>query len=208
MDGYAETMYYSLTGKVVYQDTSTVAIDCAGVAYRVSTSLNTIKKIGATGETVTLYTYLSVSENALELFGFIDGTELEFFKMLIGVSGVGPKAAISILSVFTPEDISFSIASGDVKRITGAPGVGPKLAQRIVLELKDKMTKLVPGKISSSDLVQSIISDAAGNKAEAVSALIALGYSQSEASSAVASLDPREKTEMLVKQALKSLMRG
>ena len=144
----------------------------------------------------------------MELYGFCDNTELDFFKMLIGVSGVGPKAAIAILSTFTPEDISFSIASGDVKRITGAPGVGPKLARRIVLELKDKMSKLVPNKISSSDFIQSVISEKSGNKAEAVSALIALGYSQTEASAAVSTLDPNEKVELLVKQALKQLMRG
>ncbi len=201
-------MFYSLTGKIVFADAASVAVDCGGVAYRVSTSLNTLKKITGLGDTVTLYTYLSVREDAMELFGFYDNAELEYFKMLIGVSGVGPKAAIAILSTFTPEDISFSIASGDVKRITGAPGVGPKLAQRIVLELKDKMSKLVPDKMSSTDFIQSVISDASGNKAEAVSALIALGYSQTEASAAVSSLNPNDTVEMLVKQALKLLMRG
>ena len=201
-------MFYSITGNIVYADASSVAVECGGVAFRVSTSLNTLKKIAGIGSAATLYTYLSVREDALELFGFSDHTELEYFKMLIGVSGVGPKAAIAILSTFTPEDISFSIASGDVKRITGAPGVGPKLAQRIVLELKDKMSKLVPDKMSSSDFIQSVISEASGNKAEAVSALIALGYSQSEASAAVSALNPNETVEMLVKQALRQLMRG
>ena len=134
-------MFYSLTGKIVYADASAVAIECGGVAFHVSTSLNTLQKIARLGDTATVYTYLSVREDAIELYGFSDQTELEYFKMLIGVSGVGPKAAIAILSTFTPEDVSFSIASGDAKRITSAPGVGPKLAQRIVLELKDKMTK-------------------------------------------------------------------
>ena len=201
-------MFYSLTGKIVFADAGGVAIECGGVAFRVLTSLNTLKKIAGIGDTATVYTYLSVREDALELFGFSDAAELEYFKMLIGVSGVGPKAAIAILSTFTPEDIAFSIASGDVKRITGAPGVGPKLAQRIVLELKDKMAKLVPEKMSSSDFIQSVISEASGNKAEAVSALIALGYSQSESSAAVSALDPNETVEMLVKQALRQLMRG
>ena len=201
-------MFYSLTGKIVFADEYSVAVECGGVAFRVSTSLNTLKKVTGLRDTVTLYTYLSVREDAIELFGFSDNAELEYFKMLIGVSGVGPKAAIAILSTFTPEDISFSIASGDVKRITSAPGVGPKLAQRIVLELKDKMTKLVPSKMSSSDFIQSVIADTSGNKAEAVSALIALGYSQTEASQAISKLDPNEKVELLVKQALKQLMRG
>ena len=201
-------MFYSLTGKIVYVDATAVAIDCSGVAYRVFTSLNTLKKIGTVGETATVYTYLSVREDAMELFGFSDQYELEHFKMLIGVSGVGPKAAVAILSTFTPEDLSFSIASGDVKRITQAPGVGPKLAQRVVLELKDKMAKMVPDKVSSSDFIQTVISETSGNKTEAASALIALGYSQSEATKALAELDPNEKVEMLIKQALRRLMRG
>ncbi len=201
-------MFYSLTGKIVYADASAVAIECGGVAFHVSTSLNTLQKIARLGDTATVYTYLSVREDAIELYGFSDQTELEYFKMLIGVSGVGPKAAIAILSTFTPEDVSFSIASGDAKRITSAPGVGPKLAQRIVLELKDKMTKLVPDKVSSGSFIQNVIADGSGNKSEAVSALIALGYSQTEAAAAVSTLDPSSSVEMLVKQALRYLMRG
>ena len=201
-------MFYSLTGKVVYVDTLSVAIECGGVAFRVSTSLNTLKKIGTVGGSATVFTYLSVREDAMELFGFSDQTELAYFKMLIGVSGVGPKAAVAILSTFKPEEVAFCITSGDVKRITGAPGVGPKLAQRIVMELKDKMSKLVPEQMSSADFVQTGIADAAGNKSEAVSALIALGYSQTEAANAVSSLDPNDSVEMLIKQALRGLMRG
>ena len=201
-------MFYSITGKIVYADAASLAVECGGIAFRVSTSLNTLKKTAGLGDTVTLYTYLSVREDAMELFGFSDKSELEYFKMLIDVSGVGPKAAIAILSTFTPDEITFSIVSGDVKRITSAPGIGTKLAQRIVLELKDKLAKQVPEKMSSADFVQAVISEASGNKAEAVSALIALGYSQSESTSAVAKLDPNETVEMLVKQALRQLMRG
>lgn len=201
-------MFYSLTGKIVYEDALSVALDCGGVAFRVYTSLQTLKKIGAVGNAATLYTHLSVKEDGMELFGFSDQTELEYFKMLIKVQNVGAKVAVSILSTFTPEELSFSIASGDVKRITGAPGVGPKLAQRIVLDLKDKMAKLVPEKMSSSDFVQTALSQTAGNKAEAVSALIALGYSQSEAASALSGLNPDDKVELLIKQALRQLMRG
>ena len=201
-------MFYSLTGKVVFVDAYSVALDCGGVAFRVTTSLQTLKKIGDLGGTATVYTHLSVKEDGMELFGFSDQTELAYFKMLIGVQNVGPKVAVAILSTFTPEEIAFSITAGDVKRITGAPGVGPKLAQRIVLELKDKMAKLVPEKMSSSDFVQTALSQTSGNKAEAVSALIALGYSQSEASSALSGLDPNDKVELLIKQALRQLMRG
>lgn len=201
-------MFYSLTGKIVYLDATAAAIECGGVAFRVSTSLNTLQKIGRLGDTVTVFTYLSVREDAIELYGFSDQTELDYFKMLIGVQNVGAKVAISILSTFTPDDLSFSIASGDAKRITSAPGVGSKLAQRIVLELKDKMAKLVPDKVSSGSFIQNVIADGSGNKSEAVSALISLGYSQTEAASAVSPLDPSETVEMLVKQALRQLMRG
>ena len=201
-------MFYSLTGKIVYVDTVSLAIDCHGIAFRVSTSMNTLRKVAGIGDTVTLFTYLYVKEDAMELFGFQDQTEREHFRMLIDVSGVGPKVAIAILSTLTPDDLSFSIASGDVKRITAAPGVGPKLAQRIVLELKDKMAKFVPEKMSSADFIQSVISQTSGIKAEAVSALIALGYSQTEAAAAVSPLSADDSVEMLVKQALRQLMRG
>lgn len=201
-------MFYSLTGKIVFVDASSVAIECGGVAFRVFTSLHTLQKIARIGDTATVYTYLSVREDALELYGFSEQTELDHFKMLLDVSGVGAKVAIAILSTFTPEDLSFSIASGDAKRITSAPGVGPKLAQRIVLELKDKMSKLVPDKVSSGSFAQNVIADGAGNKSEAVSALIMLGYSQTEAAAAVSTLDPSEPVETLIKQALRYLMRG
>ena len=201
-------MFYSLTGKIVYADAFSVAIECGGVAFRVFSSLNTLQKIARLGDTATVYTYLSVREDAMELYGFSDQTELDYFKMLLDVNGVGAKVAIAILSTFSPDDLSFSIASGDAKRITSAPGVGPKLAQRIVLELKDKMSKLVPDKVSSGSFIQNVIADGSGNKSEAVSALISLGYSQTEASAAVSTLDPSDSVEMLIKQALRYLMRG
>lgn len=201
-------MFYSLTGKIVHVDATSVAIECGGVAFRVFSSMKTLQRIARLGDTATVYTYLSVREDALELYGFFEQTELDYFKMLIDVSGVGAKVAIAILSTFTPEDLSFSIASGDAKRITSAPGVGPKLAQRIVLELKDKMSKLVPDKVSAGSFIQNVIADGSGNKAEAVSALIALGYSQTEAAASVSTLDPSDSVEMLIKQALRYLMRG
>lgn len=198
-------MFYSLTGKIVYTDALSAAIDCGGVAYRVSTSMNTLKKIGGIGETATLYTYLSVREDAMELFGFADNEELNFFKMLISVSGVGPKAAVSILSAVTVQALALCIAAGDVKSITKAQGVGPKIAQRIVLELKDKMSKSVPLHIPAVQL--SGTADISGNKAEAASALIALGYSSQEAAGALDKLDGAMSVEELIKQGLKQLSR-
>ena len=183
-------MFYSLTGKVVFADASSIAVDCHGVAYRCYATLNTLKRTAQTGATITLYTYLAVREDAMELYGFADTEELDFFKLLIGVSGVGPKAALAILSELTPSQLSMSIASGDVKSITRANGVGPKIAQRVVLELKDKIAKNIPSGVSSAQL-ESIANTAqqGSASAEAVSALVALGYGQTEAARAVARLD-------------------
>ncbi len=198
-------MFYSLTGKVVALEESCVAIQCGGIAFRCMTTLNTISKIGKTGDEVTLFTYLNVREDAMDLFGFYTQQELSCFKQLISVSGVGPKAALAILSQLSPDKLALCIASGDVKSITKAQGVGPKLAQRVVLELKDKF---------SAGLAQegvSVVSDspnspAGGNRAEAVEALIMLGYSRTEAASAIGKLDPSLPTEELIRLALKSLI--
>lgn len=202
-------MFYSLTGKVVFVDATSIAVDCNGVAYRCFATLNTLKKTAQTGATATLYTYLSVREDAMELYGFADMQELDFFKLLIGVSGVGPKAALAILSELTPSQLSMSIASGDVKNITRANGVGPKIAQRVVLELKDKIAKNIPAGVSSAQL-ESIANTAqqGSTSAEAVNALVVLGYGQTEAARAVAKLDINLSVEEMIKQALKELMKG
>lgn len=200
-------MFYSLTGKIVYSDISRVAIECSGIAFDVTTSVNTLRKLGNVGDTATVYTYLAVREDGVELFGFCDNEELQYFKMLISVSGVGPKAAVAILSVLTPEMLALSITAGDVKSITRAQGVGPKIAQRIIIELKDKVSKLVPsnvnvGKISGERAVLS-----SGNTDEAITALSALGYTHSEAASAVSGIDPSLGVEEIIKQALRNLAR-
>lgn len=202
-------MFYSLTGKVVFADVSCLAIDCGGVAYRCFATVNTLKRTAQIGSTVTVYTYLSVREDAMELFGFADREELDFFKLLIGVSGVGPKAALSILSELTPSQLSMSIASGDVKSITRANGVGPKIAQRVVLELKDKITKIAPSGVSNAQLENIAQTAQQGSaSAEAVNALVVLGYGQTEAARAVAKLDINLTVEEMIKLALKELMRG
>lgn len=200
-------MFYSLTGKVVYTDESSVALSCSGVAFRCYTSFNTLCKISSTGEEVTLYTYLSVREDALDLFGFAETAELDCFKILIGVSGVGPKAALAILSRLTPDKLSQAVACGDVKAITAAQGVGPKIAQRIIVELKDKLAPFATGvfAVTVGD-VNSVPVSAGGN--DAVDALMSLGYSRSEASLAVGKLDPNLPVDELIKQALLSLAKG
>lgn len=197
-------MFYSLTGNVVYTDETSVALSCSGVAFRCYTSFNTLCKIGSTGETVTLYTYLSVREDALDLFGFYDTAELDCFKILIGVSGVGPKAAIAILSRLTPDKLSQAVATGDVKAITAAQGVGPKIAQRIIVELKDKLAPFATG-VSSVDFTSVSAVNSSSGGSDAVDALMALGYSRSEASLAVGKLDQSLPVDELIKQALMKL---
>lgn len=200
-------MFYSLTGKIVYSDITSVAIECSGIAFSVTASVNTLKKLGNVGDTATVYTYLAVREDGVELFGFYDNEELQYFKMLISVSGVGPKAAIAILSALTTEMLALSITAGDVKSITRAQGVGPKIAQRIVIELKDKVSKMVPSKVKSENLVQPSFVVTGSDADEAISALMALGYTNAEASRSVASLDSSLGVEELIKQALRNLAR-
>ena len=200
-------MFYSLTGKIVYSDINRVAVECQGIAFDVTTSVNTLRKLGNVGDIATVYTHLAVREDGVELFGFYDNEELSYFRMLISVSGVGPKAAVAILSVLSPEMLALSISAGDVKSITKAQGVGPKIAQRIVIELKDKVSKLVPSRVSTDTLSYAASPVCDGNCDEAVSALMALGYSGGEAASAVASLDKSLSVEELIKQALRNLAR-
>lgn len=200
-------MFYSLTGKIVYSDISRVAVECNGIAFDVSTSLNTLKKLGSIGDIATVFTYLAVREDGVELFGFADNEELQYFKMLISVSGVGPKAAVAILSVLTPEMLALSITAGDVKSITKAQGVGPKIAQRIVIELKDKVSKLIPSRMDTAAIKNSAGLMPTENSEEAVNALMALGYSHSDAANAVSSVDPNNSVENIIKQALRNLAR-
>lgn len=196
-------MFYSLTGEIVYRDSSSVAISCGGVAFRCSVTLTTLNELSDKKGEVTLYTHLSVRDDALELFGFYDESELDCFRMLISISGVGPKAALAILSQLTPDRLALAVSSGDVKSITKAQGVGKKIAQRVVLELKDKMkTGDVSGTGETGASGQILLGS---NTSEAVEALVMLGYSQSEASSAVAKLDQSLSVEKLITQALKIL---
>ena len=198
-------MFYSLTGNIIYSDLNSVAVECSGVGFKCFTTMNTLRKIGGNGDKVTLYTHLNVREDALDLFGFADTYELDFFKLLISVSGVGPKAALAILSELDPDKLALCIASGDSKAITKAQGVGPKLAQRVVLELKDKVKGITHKDNGGYDLAaaEAATSSAAGS--EAVSALMVLGYTQSEAATAVGKLDQSLSVEEMIKQALKSL---
>lgn len=198
-------MFYSLTGKVTVIEESFVVLECSGVAFQCMTTLNTISKIGRAVETATLYTHLNVREDALDLFGFYTREELACFRELISVSGVGPKAALSILSLLSPDKLALCISSGDVKTITKAQGVGPKLAQRVVLELKGKISSQLSS--SSASAAEGIAAAASsGSAAEAIEALVMLGYSRSEAAAGISKLDSSLPVEELVRLALKSLI--
>lgn len=198
-------MFYSLTGKIVMKSPSAVALDCGGVAFLMATTLNTVAALPEVGGTATLYTHLSVREDALDLFGFAGQDELDCFRMLITVSGVGPKAAVAILSVLSPSQLAVAVAGGDAKAITAAQGVGAKIAQRVVLELKGKLDAFAGSAAVLGDIAaaQKATSGYAGE--DAVEALVALGYSRSEASIAVGRLEPGLSTDELIKQALKRL---
>lgn len=201
-------MIYSVTGNVVDFDTNTVCVDVNGVTFRCMTTLTTSQKCASMGMKVTLYTYLNVREDAMELFGFYDKTEMDCFKMLITVNGVGPKMGLAILSELTPDKIALSIAAGDHKALTKANGVGPKLAQRICMELKDKVGKAFAGANSSVDLTAVSSTLTNSNSAEAIAALEMLGYSQSDASVVVSKIDPSLSVEDIIKKALKKLSLG
>ena len=199
-------MFYSLTGKLVYMEPGMVAVECGGVAFHCSTSMNTQKNMPRIGETTTVYTHLNVREDALDLFGFATKNEMHCFKMLTGISGVGPKVALAILSEMTPEAVAMCAASGDSKSFTRANGVGPKLAQRIVLELKDKVKRMgaVSTELPLAGGDTGVVS-ASRNAEQAVQALCVLGYSQSEAAQAVSKLDASLSTEEMIRLALKGM---
>ena len=200
-------MIYSLTGRLIHKENGIAVIECAGVGYSCQTTNQTISRL--TGDTVTLFTYMHITENSLDLFGFASKDELDCFKMLISVSGVGPKAALAILSEFAPDRLLLFIASGDAKMITKAQGVGPKLAQRIVLELKDKAAKGLPSGIiaADSDVFDSRSERAVGsdNLSQAVSALVTLGYNRSEAVTALSGVDAALSVDDMIRFALRKL---
>ena len=198
-------MFYSITGKIVYSDANSVAVECGGVAFYCTVSLNTLKNLGRIGETAKLYTYLSVKEDSLDLFGFYNQQELDCFRLLIGVSGVGPKGAIAILSNSTPDALALSIAAGDIKAITKAPGIGSKIAQRVVLELKNKMSVFGSAQATGGDLDNPQQINLGGEVSEAVSALVSLGFSAADAAKALRGADPSLGVEDLIKLGLKKL---
>ena len=198
-------MIYSLTGEIIAVDQNGFAIQTGGVAFFCFSTMNTLQKVRMKGSKATVFTYMNVREDAIELYGFYTSNELDAFRQLITVSGVGPKAALAILSVMTPDQLALNIASGDAKAITKAQGVGTKIAQRIVLELKNKFSTDLTQE--QTDIVAAIQSaDTSADLSEAIEALIQLGYRRSEAAAAVSKLDKSLSVEEMIRLALKSLI--
>jgi len=207
-------MIYCLSGELLYLNavSMTAVIDCAGVGYKIVASGNCITKLASAGEgsRVKVFTYMSVREDAVELFGFENSEELDIFKLLISVSGVGPKAAISILSVMSAQDLINAIVAEDAKAISRAPGVGAKTAARVVLELHDKVEKNFF--VSAAPAAPTTAQGKKGAKStghlnDAKDALLVLGYSRSEVANALTGVDPTLDTEDIIRAALAKLMK-
>lgn len=196
-------MYYYIKGKLAAKGENYIVVDNGGVGYRIQTSLITIESIGSIGNDVTVYTYLNVREDAMELYGFGNEEERGMFLKLISVSGIGPKAGLALLSVATPSKLAAAIITGDEKLLTKASGVGPKAAKRVILELRDKIDNDELDLAGSTETTDTVITD---NRAEALSALTVLGYSLNEAKNVLLKLDATLPTEELIKQALARLM--
>lgn len=194
-------MIYSVKGKVVHTEQNLVVVECAGIGYGCQTTLNTLRNVQV-GDEIVLYTYMSVREDAVELFGFSTQKELQTFKLLININGVGPKAGVSILSILSPEQVAMAVSSGDWKTITQANGIGPKMAQRIVLELKDKFKSL---KINDSVTENGNNPSVSGNIPSAVQALAVLGFSAADVTPILTQLNPNMSVEQMIGATLKKL---
>ena len=173
-------MFYYLKGKLANTSATTAVIDCGGVGFLLTVSTNTLSHLTKMGEEVKLYTYMSVREDAMELYGFYTESELDMFKQLINVSGVGPKAAISLLSAFLPERLASAIVTGDVKMISGAKGIGKKTAERIILELKERIA-LISSEEGTEVLDLSSSSNVSSIQKDVIDGLMVLGISKADA---------------------------
>ena len=201
-------MFYYVSGTVAHTAPYLAVIDCGGVGYACRTTTHTLSRLKQ-GEKAKLYTYLNVREDAMELYGFATENERNCFELLISVSGVGPKAALSILSAATPESLAMSVITGDEKALTVAPGIGKKIAQRIILELKDKLAKgqISPGGEAYGGTGVTVIPE--NKTSEAAAALAVLGYSQGEINLALKGIDLEALSlEEIIRQALKKMMKG
>ena len=199
-------MIYCLTGKIVKKSMNAVVLSCGGVGYYAQCPASVAGALPGVGKEATIYTVMSVTENDVSLYGFATEQQQACFEMLIAVSGVGPKVGLAILSVMEPDRVALAISAGDHKAFKAASGVGPKLAQRIVLELKDKVAKGFVDGISLEDVAGAASGEpATQSSAQAIAALVSLGYSQSEAALAISKIDATLPVEEIIKLALRGM---
>ena len=199
-------MIYCLTGKIVKKSMNAVVLSCGGVGYYAQCPASVAGALPGVGKEATIYTVMSVTENDVSLYGFATEQQQACFEMLTAGSGVGPKVGLAILSVMEPDRVALAISAGDHKAFKAASGVGPKLAQRIVLELKDKVAKGFVDGISLEDVAgASADTQASQGSSQAIAALVSLGYSQSEAALAVSKIDAALPVEEIIKLALRSM---
>ena len=202
-------MIYCLTGKIVKKSMNAVVLSCGGVGYYAQCPASVAGALPGVGKEATIYTVMSITENDVSLYGFATEQQQACFEMLTAVSGVGPKVGLAILSVMEPDRVALAISAGDHKAFKAASGVGPKLAQRIVLELKDKVAKGFVDGISLEDVAgASAQTPAAQSSSQAIAALVSLGYSQSEAALAVSKIDAALPVEEIIKLALRGMAAG
>lgn len=197
-------MFYYLSGTVAVLDAGLAVIDCGGVGYACYTTNYTLAKLQI-GKSARLYTYCNVKEDVFDIYGFLTREELNCFELLLGVSGVGPKVALAILSVMTPDQFTLAVMTQDAKTLTMAQGVGKKMAQRILLELKDK---LAGAQMELSGAQMDVASPVRGSKmAEATAAMASLGYSQQEIAQALKGVNVEQLSlEEIVRQALRAMV--
>lgn len=199
-------MIHFVRGKLEETGTDYVVLDNHGIGYLIYTPTSVLDELPERGETVRMYTYMYVREDQMTLYGFLTRDDLQIFKMLIGVSGIGPKGALGVLSTISPNQFRFAVMSGDSKAISKAPGIGPKTAQKLIIELKDKM-KLEDVFEEEEKATGSVSLDQNAQK-EAMMALVSLGYSETEAFKALKKIDaaPDMDSEDLLKLALKQML--
>ena len=198
-------MIYSIKGTLTYMEPTFVVVECGGVGFKCFASTTTITSLSTVGTEVQLLTYMSIREDAMDLYGFSTQNELEAFKLLISISGVGPKAAISILSALSPDKLAIAVSCGDTKSIQAAQGIGKKTAERIVLELKDKMLGI--GSTETASVVAGIQQASTNENArEAVEVLVSLGFNQSDCATVVGAMDSSMSVDDMIRQGLKNCL--
>ncbi len=202
-------MIQFIRGKLVSVEEDRAIVEVNGVGYGIFMSVQAMSRLPRMGAEVKIHTYLNVKEDAMQLFGFLTRDDLMIFKLLIGVNGIGPKGGQAILSVLSPDDLRFAVLAGDVKAISAAPGIGKKTAEKLILELKDKLKieDALEHKASDMDISRDAV-DTNQVQSEAVQALVALGYGSTEALKAVKQIPPEDSAdvESVLKRALKLLL--